>query len=255
MNILGGYTGFVGSNLLSFADFDLKINSSNTADAVGASADLLVWCGVRAEKWKANKEPAEDRRHVEEVAGILKSIKAKRAILISTVDVYPDVSNGTEATDLSGENHAYGANRKWLEDVFLDHFTLSQIVRLPAIFGRGLKKNFIFDLLNGKDVSSVHSKSEFQFYCLDWLSADLSRIKEKDSIKVINLAVEPITTRDVAERAFGFKFDNETGSAPVKYNLRSEHSKLWGRGDGYLRGREEVLCALENFVSTQRAQK
>ena len=54
---LVGYTGFVGSNLASSTDFDGLYNSKNIEDAFKTKPDLLVYSGVRAEKFLANKEP------------------------------------------------------------------------------------------------------------------------------------------------------------------------------------------------------
>ena len=52
-----GYTGFVGSNLLRQRPFDACFNSSNIDQIAGRSFDLVVCCGARAEKWKANADP------------------------------------------------------------------------------------------------------------------------------------------------------------------------------------------------------
>jgi hypothetical protein len=43
---------------------------------------------------------------------------------------------------------AYGRNRRALEAFCADHFDRCLIVRLPALFGTGLKKNFLFDIMN-----------------------------------------------------------------------------------------------------------
>ncbi|WP_417196808.1 RHS repeat domain-containing protein, partial [Akkermansia sp.] len=47
---------------------------------------------------------------------------------------------------------AYGKNRYQLECWVRKHFPSSLIVRLPALFANGLKKNFIFDLMHPKPV-------------------------------------------------------------------------------------------------------
>jgi hypothetical protein len=57
MNILVGYTGFVGSNLYDAGEFDAVYNSKNIQDAFGTTPDLLVYAGVRAEKYLANNDP------------------------------------------------------------------------------------------------------------------------------------------------------------------------------------------------------
>ena len=60
MKILVGHTGFVGSNLAESHAFDLCFNSKNISEAFGSNPDVLVYSGVRAEKFLANKEPEKD---------------------------------------------------------------------------------------------------------------------------------------------------------------------------------------------------
>src|SRR5471032_1906206 len=83
-----GHTGFVGSNLLRQARFDATYNSSNIEAIAGEEFDLLVCAGVRAEKWIANANPAADRGGIDRLIQALTTVKARRAILISSVDVF-----------------------------------------------------------------------------------------------------------------------------------------------------------------------
>ena len=57
MKILVGHTGFVGSNLKAQTTFDRLYNSGNITDAFGTNPDLLVYSGVRSEKFLANSDP------------------------------------------------------------------------------------------------------------------------------------------------------------------------------------------------------
>ena len=49
--MLVGYTGFVGSNIASGHDFTWKMNSKNKEESFGKRPDLLVYAGLRAEKF------------------------------------------------------------------------------------------------------------------------------------------------------------------------------------------------------------
>ena len=60
MKALVGYTGFVGSNIYASGDFDAVYNSKNIEDAYGTNPDLLVYAGLRAEKYLANNDPKKD---------------------------------------------------------------------------------------------------------------------------------------------------------------------------------------------------
>lgn len=149
MKILVGYTGFVGSNLSTQTDFDKQFNSKNIQEAFGLNPDVLVYSGVRAEKFLANKEPEKDFAIIEDAISNIKKINPKRIILISTVDVYPAAVAVNEETIIDEETlQPYGKNRlyleKWVENNFKDYL----ILRLPALFGLNIKKNFIYDVIH-----------------------------------------------------------------------------------------------------------
>jgi hypothetical protein len=148
MKILVGYTGFVGSNLNIQTHFNGCFNSQNIQSAFGLKPDLLVYCGVRAEKYLANQNPEKDLAHINEAMANIHAIAPKKLVLISTIDIYANPQDVDEATQPALQDfmdNAYGKHRLLLENHVREHFD-TLIVRLPALFGRGLKKNFIYDL-------------------------------------------------------------------------------------------------------------
>lgn len=146
---LVGYTGFVGSNLMEQHQFDCFYNSKNILQSYETRPDLLIYAGVRAEKFIANREPLRDRRIVEEAFHNMKMIQPEKLVLISTVDVYNTPVNVNEDTRIKVQNlQPYGANRYWLEQAVRREWPNATIIRLPALFGSHIKKNFIFDFLN-----------------------------------------------------------------------------------------------------------
>lgn len=149
MNALVGYTGFVGGNLYSSRQFEAAYNSKNIGDAFGTRPDLLVYAGIRAEKYLANNAPKKDLELIEEAESNLLKIRPKKVVLISTVDVFqaPDGVDENSYVETQGLS-AYGYHRYLLECWVRDHFPDALIVRLPGLFGRGIKKNFIYDYIN-----------------------------------------------------------------------------------------------------------
>jgi len=146
---LVGFTGFVGSNLAKSHKFDNLYNSQNITDAFKINHDLVVYAGVRAEKFLANSNPEADFRNIETAITNLKGINPKKFVLISTIDVYEKTFGVDEDYQIdSSKLQPYGKNRyfleQWVENNIKDHL----IVRLPALFGDGLKKNFLFDIIN-----------------------------------------------------------------------------------------------------------
>lgn len=149
MNALVGYTGFVGSNIYGSGRFDAAYNSKNIEEAFGTKPDLLVYSGLRAEKYLANNEPEKDRALIDEAYENIKRIGARRLVLISTIDVFKDPKNADEKTVIDTQDlHPYGYNRYILECRVRDDYPDALIVRLPALFGKNIKKNFIYDYIN-----------------------------------------------------------------------------------------------------------
>lgn len=149
MNALVGYTGFVGSNLYENGKFDVVYNSKNIEEAYGLEPDLLVYAGLRAEKYLANNAPEQDMEQIIQAEENIKKIKPKKLVLISTVDVFKEPKNVDENSEIDTENlHAYGYNRYQLELWVRKHDPEALIVRLPGLFGKNIKKNFIYDYMN-----------------------------------------------------------------------------------------------------------
>src|SRR6185503_13593897 len=100
-------------------------------------------------------------------------VRARAAVLISTVDVYPQSVDVDEDTPVNVEaHHAYGKHRFLLERFFVERFD-TLVVRLPGLYGDGLKKNAIYDLLHDNQVEKIDSEGRFQFYGLDRLWGDV----------------------------------------------------------------------------------
>lgn len=147
--MLVGYTGFVGSNIAANHDFTWKINSKNKEEALGKEPDLLVYAGLRAEKFLANKDPEADMAMITEAMEQMKKINPKKLVLISTVDVYKDPVNVDEDTEINTDGLLpYGANRYKLEQMVRETWEDALIIRLPGLFGKNLKKNFIYDFIH-----------------------------------------------------------------------------------------------------------
>lgn len=149
MESLVGYTGFVGSNLAAGHTFDGLYNSKNIQDAFGTRPDLLVYAGVRAEMFLANHDPAADLANLKQAAENIQRIQPRQLVLISTISVYDDPAGADEDSPIDKTRlTAYGANRRWLEEWVETEMPNRLIVRLPALYGRGLKKNFLYDYIH-----------------------------------------------------------------------------------------------------------
>lgn len=248
---LVGHTGFVGGNLARRHAFDAMFNSSNIEQIGGRSFDLIVCAGAPAEKWKANAEPSRDFENIGRLIAALERVDAQRLVLISTVDVFArpvEVDEGTEV-HLDGL-HAYGRHRRLLEDAVSARFDAT-VLRLPGLYGTGLKKNVIFDFLHDNEVSKIDSRAMFQFYGLDRLWGDIEVALAND-LPLVHLATEPVSVADVAREAFGVEFRNEVSPTPAVYDMRTRYAPLFGGREPYIENRARVLNGIAQFVTRER---
>lgn len=218
-----GYTGFVGSNLAAQERYDELYNSKNIEDIRGRSFDRVVCAGAPGAKWIANENPQEDKANIQRLINALASVDANSFTLISTIDV--------------SAIHAYGRHRLALEDFVRDDFENYHIVRLPALFGPGLKKNVIYDLMHSHMLDAINPESHYQWYPIRRLSEDLGHIEARE----INLVTEPIATREIQELFFPDLKIGERAGPPVYQDIRP-----------YMMMADEVLDEMAQFLNGEK---
>lgn len=321
MEYIVGYTGFVGSNIVANHTFDGMFNTKNIEESFGGNPDLLVYSGVRAEMFLANQNPAADLALMDEAIENIKRIHPKKIVLISSIAVYQNPDNVDEDYEIDETKlTAYGANRlyleRWVQANIKDHL----IVRLPGLYGRNLKKNFIYDFIhyippmlneakyveltqreselagtekikshyikqdNGFykcDVMQGNSEKEkriqselkeifklagfsalnftdsrgvYQYYNLNNLWNDIQKALN-NKIKLLNLAVEPVTAAEVYEYLTGKQFVNELPKEVPHFNYKTKYAKLWKNEsnadvieEGYIASKEQVLQDISKYV-------
>ncbi|MCL9662833.1 NAD(P)-dependent oxidoreductase [Paenibacillus hunanensis] len=250
-----GYSGYVGSTLLQQASFDDLYNSKNIDTISGKSYELIVCAAAPAVKWKANQEPEADLANLKALMERLKTVNAQKFILISTVDVYQKPIEVSEKTlIIPEETDPYGRHRFYLEQFVQDHFNDVLIVRLPGLFGEGLKKNFIYDLIYNNRFDLTHKDSRFQFYNMKNLWHDL-QLAQQEQLKIVNFATYPVSASEIAEHALGIEFSNVTEKAAVSYNMLSEHAEKFGGSNGYFKTKEQILEEISRFIQQQKSEK
>ena len=252
-----GHTGFVGGNLVRQRDFSDCFNSSNIEQIAGRSFDLVVCAGVPAEKWKANAAPERDHENITRLINALGRCDVTRLVLISTVDVFARPIEVDESSPVTIEGQQpYGRNRRLLEEFVASRFDAT-VVRLPGLYGPGLKKNAIFDLLHNNAVEKIDSRGVFQFYDIGRLWRDLE-IALANNLELLHLATAPVSIADVARSALGINFVNELASAsgPARYDIRTRHAELFGGESGapYIETRDEELAGIAAWVASARSR-
>lgn len=241
-----GNTGFVGSNLASQHSFDKFYNSKNIEDISKDTFELIVCAGAPGSKWLANKQPDEDKQSIYRLIECLQKTETSKLVLISTIDIYTSVDGVDENTTVVvDESNCYGKNRRELE-IFAEENFDSCIIRLPGVFGAGLKKNPIFDLSQNK-LDFIHPDAIMQYYYLAHLWDDIE-LAIKNELELLNIAVEPIALKEIASTVFDIKLNSsDRGPAPY-YDMQTNFSELWGQPGRYLYYKQNILTDLKVFA-------
>lgn len=246
-----GYSGYVGTTLLKQREFDKCYRSTNICDIDGQSFDTVVCAGAPAQKWIANRDPESDRQKIDGLISRLKTIRCRTFILISTVDVFKDPNGIDEETQVDEIGlHAYGLHRRLLEKFVESRFPNHLIVRLPGLVGPGLRKNVIFDFLNGNNLHSIESRSVFQFYPMASLWYDIQTALDA-GLKLVHLTAEPISVTDVARKGFGKIFDQILINRPATYDMRSCHAQVFGTAGCYQYSARETILAIRAYAQSE----
>jgi dTDP-4-dehydrorhamnose reductase len=250
-----GYTGFVGSNLCRLSSFDAVYNTQNIAEIQGQTFDLLVCAAPQAKKWWANQNPEADLELIQQLIEHLKQTHVDRLVLISSIDVFPRITDVDETFDCaSQENHAYGRNRLFLEQFVTAQFPTVNILRLPGLFGPGLRKNVIFDLLTNNEVHKINPQSQFQWYDVTRLWADIQTTIQQD-LPLVMLATEPLATGEIQTSYFPeIKMAEPTGGATVYYDVHTCHAERFGGSGRYRLSKAQVLADLGRYIAAEKGQ-
>lgn len=249
-----GHSGFVGGCLKRLTSFEGLYNSQNFNELVGKNYNRVVCAGLPAAKWLINRDPAADWANIDALQNVLTQVTAREFWLVSTVDVYPDPAAGVnEDVDPTGlDNHAYGKHRLAFENFVRQHFDRVVILRLPGLYGAGLKKNILFDLLHNNCLEMINPESQFQWYNMDRLWVDVQRAADA-GLERVNLMTAPVATRDILSAFFPEKTVGEKAGPTIAYDIRTRHGGVFGGGSDYIEDTRAVLAGIGKFVDQVKA--
>ena len=231
--------GAVGSAIMkSLDDLEIKYDSydsSNIEDIFKDCYNLLIYSGVNASKYYADRNSIEDRLH------------CLRAYDIFKID----------ASSAFDQPSAYGVNRAMLESKILkdkELFSKSKILRLPALYGSTVRKNAWYDSIRGAEsihlnedlirkidlecknlrsssdrsnyniLSFVNPQSDFAWYHLDTILKTIARVTESDESLYQVVSYDDVyksgillTHRELTEK-FGYEVDFISDSKILEYH-------------------------------------
>lgn len=246
-----GFTGFVGSNLHFDYRFTDIYNSKNIGEITNKNYDCVVCAGISAKKWYANLHLNEDKKQIDDLIDILKTVKVNKFVLISTIDVYDQIDIGLNEDYINlGDTHAYGRNRLYAENRIKELFNDHCVIRLPGLFGFGLRKNIIYDYLNN-NLKELSFKSQFQWYDVGDLIYDINKAIESN-LNVVNLFTEPIKNSELIIVFKKYNDDLNINDSPnfVAYNTKTKYNST-----GYIRNKTYILQKIDNYIKTMKNDK
>jgi hypothetical protein len=130
-------------------------------------------------------------------------------------------------------------------------FKQSIIIRLPNLYGNGLKKNFIYDLIYRNRWDLTHKDSKMQWYNLKHIWKDILIVKE-NMLSVVNFAVAPVSVKKIAKYSLDIAFTNITEKEPLNHRMLTVHSKIFGKKNGFLYSQKQTLEELKDFITHQK---
>lgn len=244
-----GCTGFVGQNLASQHYFQHQYNSKNIDTMRGRHFDTIVCAGASGTKWLVNENPKNDLTAITKLADAIGHVRCKKFILISTVDIFATPVAVDEDSDAFQTAMPYGKNRRLLETVAVKLFSNRLIIRLPGLFGAGLKKNAVFDFIHNNNLGQIHQNGIYQYYFLNHLWDDI-RLALAKNISALNIATEPVTIQEISFACRNTGFQNNLSTPPPHYDFYSKHASHWGKSEHYLYLKDQVLRELQVLAKT-----
>lgn len=148
--------------------------------------------------------------------------------------------------------HAYGLNRRRLEEFVQQQFPRHLIVRLPGLVGPGLQKNVVFDLLHDNNLDAVDSRGVFQFYPMVNLWWDVRTALEA-GLSLLHLTAEPVEVASVAREGFGRPFTHHLDRPVARYDFRTRHAAVFGGTGAYQYTARESLSAVRSYAQSAGA--
>ena len=222
-----GAKGFVGSafsKYLSVAMPDYKpIDRDNYHLYVDSKCDIMINANGSSKKYLSEQDPKLDfRLNVVSVIDSLKDFNCGLYVLLSTIDVYTDVSNPKynhesvhiDAISLSN----YGFHKYLAELCVMKYSHKWLIIRLGGMVGEGLKKNPVYDILHSQPLR-VNPKSKYQYINTSQVAhLTYQLITDGHCNEVFNLCGDGLISLTDVQKAYGVPYA-ENGLRQENYNI------------------------------------
>tara|TARA_B100002052_G_C15860659_1_gene589943 strand:- start:749 stop:1525 length:777 start_codon:yes stop_codon:yes gene_type:complete len=256
-NALIGHSGFIGKNIKKIRKFHVLYNSKNINKIKKKNFNIVFCCGLPSLMWKANKYPIRDLNNVLKLTKNLSTISCKKFILISSVEIYDHRFSNTEKKFVFKKNKlSYGYNRLFFEKFVESKFSNVLILRMPVIYGKYLKKNILYDIINLNNLSNINLEDQLQFYNIKNIFKDI-KICNNKRINKINLVSAPIKVKKLIKilRPELIEKCKKDIKKARKYNIKSIHSRHFRSSNNYIISKKSALLDIIRFYNSQKNNK
>ena len=240
-NIVIG-NGYIGKYLKKKFKINKIYNSKNISDIRNGIFNIIFLAAPSSKKFLANMNPYKDSTNIKNLIEILKTIKCKKVICISSVDTFNNFSSNEKSKIDKKKLSYYGRNRLFLNNFIKTKFKNYLIIKLPSLFGNNEKKGFFYDLTKFKNIHFYNEKTELQWYYTPYLARDIIKLKEK-RINEINLVSEPISCGLIARELNLVRLFNNNISV-IKYNINTIHNF---KNIKYSYSKDRILRLMKNY--------
>ncbi len=209
------------------------IEPEDYTDYVGQACDVLVNANGNSRKYLAQQSPLEDfAMNVGSVRRSLEDFGYGKYVLFSSAEVYPD-SSRPATTDENGvmdpaQQTPYGFH-KYLAELCVRHRAARWLIlRLSGFVGPGLKKNAVYDVMNGNPLW-VDPASQFQYLHTEDLATmvlAMAASRETDS-QVVNVGARGTISLLEVSRLSGRSLNARPGSPTVRCELAVTRLARW----------------------------
>lgn len=214
-----GAGGFIGTNLVTALKAKnistFEINRQTPSDRIKENTfHTVFFCAGNSKTFVSKNDPLRClQENVLALYDYLTELYYQKFVYLSSIIVYPQTSMvRTEELPIDISQLSIYGSHKYLGERYVKEFAKTWlIVRPTGFFGKGLKKNLLFDLRNNRPDIYVKRSSWIDYMPVGWFCDVLSELSAKAENEIINVGSgQPIAVRKLLEKKnIAYKFHEE----------------------------------------------
>jgi len=231
----GGFAGSAFTRVLPQLGHEcVAITRQNYRAMVGTKGDVLINANGNSAKYLAERDPVgEIDRSVTPVLQSCLDFAVGAYVLLSSADVYPcqsDPKLNSERAEIAVEKlSGYGLSKYLAECIVRNRCAQWLILRLGGLLGPGLRKNPVFDLLEGQPLR-VHPDSTFGYIHTEEVARIVAHLlQQRVSNEVFNVSGQGVVSVRELSAWAGRSTEGADATLPrIHYEINNEKlAAIW----------------------------